>query len=68
MGKYMVMANRASGSVFVKEKEFFISQGGDKQAWGRAWEEIEANSIEHARELGCKLFPWARPYEQQAKP
>lgn len=66
--KYMVMAVRASGCVFVKEKDFFISQGGDKQAWGKSWVEVEANSIEHARELGCSMFPYAKPYEAQAKP
>lgn len=66
--KYMVMCNRASGSVFVKEKDFFISQGGDTQEWGKTWKEVEADSIEHARELGCKIFPYARPYANQAKP
>jgi hypothetical protein len=66
--KYMVIAVAASGSVFVKEKDFFISQGGDKQAWGKDWKEVEAESIEKARELGCKMFPCARPYECQAKP
>ena len=68
--QYMVIANRASGAVFVKEKDFFISQGGDKQVWGKDWDwkEVGAVSIEHARELGCKMFPWAKAYEAQAKP
>jgi hypothetical protein len=66
--KYMVMAVRASGCVFVKEKDFFVSQGGNKEEWGKAWVEVEATSIEHARELGCEMFPYAKPYEQQAKP
>ena len=65
--KYMIHANKDSGSVFVKDKDFFIAQGGDMQTWGRDWIEVEANSIEHARELGCKMFPYARPYEHQAK-
>lgn len=66
--KYMVVSVPASGCVFVKEKEFFISQGGDVQPWGKHWVEVEADSIEHAREQGCKLFPDAKPYEAQAKP
>lgn len=65
--KYMVMANEASGSVFVKEKDFFISQGGDKESWGKDWIEVSAESIEDARRIGCNLFPHARPYERQAK-
>jgi NTP pyrophosphatase (non-canonical NTP hydrolase) len=66
--QYMVHANRASGAVFVKEKEFFISQGGDKESWGKEWTEVSATSIEHAREIGCELFPWAKHYSAQAKP
>ena len=66
--KYMVIAVRGGGCVFDKEKHFFISQGGDKQDWGKDWREVEADSIEHARELGCKMFPHAKPYEAQAKP
>lgn len=66
--KYMVIANKASGSVFVKEKDFFISQGGDKQDWGKDWKEVEAESIEDARKKGCDMFPWARSYDAQAKP
>jgi hypothetical protein len=66
MAEYMVLCNQHSGSVFVKEREFFISQGGDKEDWGRNWILIEADSIEGAREKGCNL-PGARPYHRQAK-
>jgi len=63
---YMVHCN-AAGSVFVKELEFYRSQGGFKERWGDAWRPVIATSVEDAREKGCKLFPEARPYEQQAK-
>ena len=68
LSAYMVHANRASGSVFVKEKAYFILQGGDKEEWGTHWKEVQAKSIEHARELGCDMFPWAKHYSAQAKP
>lgn len=63
---YMVQVNCA-GSVFVKELDFFRTQGGFREGWGRAWVPIVAESIEDARELGCRL-PGARPYSKQAKP
>lgn len=65
--KYMVVANKASGSVFVKEKDYFVSQGGLTEPWGRDWIEITANSIEDAREKACNVLPDARPYSRQAK-
>jgi hypothetical protein len=64
---YMVNVNTLSGSVFVKELEFFRSQGGFEDDWGRHWSPVVAEGLEHARELGC-AFPDARPYDQQAKP
>ena len=64
---YMINVNQTSGSVFVKDLEFFRSQGGFKQEWGTHWVPIVATSIEDARERGCKL-DGARPYDQQAKP
>ena len=59
-----------TGSVFVKEREFFISQGGDRELWGRSWRPLEAGSIEDARRLACQLLgdEGARPYSEQAKP
>lgn len=62
---YMVNVVQVSGSVFVKELEFFRSQGGFREDWGRNWVPIIANSIEDARKKGCDL-PDARPYHQQA--
>lgn len=64
---YMVLVSQASGCVFVKALDFFRSQGGFREGWGRSWVPIVAESIEDARELGCKL-PGAKPYSRQAKP
>lgn len=63
---YMVLVNVASGSVFVKELNFFRSQNGFTEDWGINWVPIVATSIEDAREKGCQL-PGARPYHRQAK-
>lgn len=63
---YMVNVNSFSGSVFVKDLDFFREQGGFREEWGKDWVPIVANSIEGAREKGCKL-PGARPYDRQAK-
>jgi hypothetical protein len=64
---YMVHVNQFSGSVFVKTLEYFRSQKGFEEGWGEHWVPIVATSIEDARERGCSL-PFARPYDQQAKP
>lgn len=63
--KYMVVANWA-GAVFVKEHSYYVSQGGYRQAWGDRWLPVNAGSIEQAREIGCQLFPEAKPYDRQA--
>lgn len=61
---YMVHVG-PSGSVFVKEHDFFRDQGGFEQDWGKAWVPIVSTSIEAARREGCNL-PGATPYERQA--
>lgn len=58
---YMVHVNWA-GSVFVKEQDFFREQGGFEKPWGKAWQQIEAESIEDARKKGSSL-PGARPWD-----
>lgn len=63
---YMILVNQVSGCVFVKELDFFRSQNGFVEDWGKNWLPIVATSIEDARKSGCKL-PGAKPYEQQAK-
>jgi len=42
-------------AVYVKEAEFFKSQGGPTEEWGKEWIEIEAESIEDAREKGKEI-------------
>lgn len=63
---YMVLVNQVSGSVFVKELEFYRSQGGFREKWGETWIPIVATSIEDAREKGCS-YPGAKPFDRQAK-
>ena len=53
MGLYYVSIQ--SWAVYVKEGAFFIDKGGLRSEWGRNWMPIEANSIEHARQLGKEL-------------
>jgi hypothetical protein len=38
--------------VFVKEADFFRSQGGETQPWGVNWIKVQAYSIEDARNRG----------------
>lgn len=54
MGRFYVWRNFA-GAVFVKEGDFFESQGGLTEEWGRGWVAIEAESIEDARAQGQAL-------------
>lgn len=54
MNKYYVMFNGAAW--FVKEAVFFESQGGLTEDWGKAWEPIYADSIEHARDKAKLLL------------
>lgn len=48
---YMVHVN-SGGAVFVKELEFFRSQGGFREDWGKAWRPVVATSIEDAHAKG----------------
>ena len=41
--------------VYVKERSFFIQQGGLRQPWGKAWRRVRASSIEAARNKGKKM-------------
>ncbi len=50
--------HRNSGNkVFVKEKRFAESQGILMDNWGKKWTLIEAESIEHARQIGDDILP-----------
>jgi hypothetical protein len=46
-----------SWAVYVKEAEFFKSQGGKTEEWGKGWIYVEAEGIEHARLIG-KVKAW----------
>lgn len=46
VNQYYVMNN--GHSWFVKEAEFFRSQGGLTEPWGKNWKPIWADSVEHA--------------------
>lgn len=48
MKKYAVHIG-PSGATFVKDYDFFASQGGLTENWGRTWTIIEAESLEDAR-------------------
>ena len=38
-----------TGSTFVKGYDFFVSQGGLTEKWGKYWEIVEAESLQAAR-------------------
>jgi hypothetical protein len=57
-----------TGAVFVKDLDFFHSQGGFRQSWGKTWQPVIGTSVESARERACQVLPGASPYEMQAKP
>jgi len=55
---------------FVKEWNFFVSQGGlrTSQGWGKNWYRVvEADDIEHARDIADNFFagvPGAQPLKK----
>ena len=51
--EYFIHINDAG--VYVKDGDFFRSQGGCTKPWGRYWERIEAESLYDARNQGIKL-------------
>lgn len=63
---YMALVG-PSGSVFIKDLEFFKSQGGFKESWGRNWIPVRGKDVEDARERACTSLPGARPFSEQAK-
>jgi hypothetical protein len=50
MSEYYILVQ--PWAVYVKEKSFFESQGGLTEDWGKTWQLIQADSIEHARAIG----------------
>ena len=39
----------------MKERSFFVEQGGLRETWGKAWRPVRASSIEAARNKGKKM-------------
>lgn len=64
---YMTTCNDA-GFVYVKDLDFFTTQGGFREEWGLGWKPVVAVTIEEARKEGCKVHPKAVPYEEQTNP
>lgn len=66
--EYMALCS-PGGSVFIKERVFFVSQGGNVDEWGVEWIPVYGHSVEDARMRACKLLAskGARPYDQQVK-
>ena len=54
MNSYMVLIQPFG--VYVKERSFFIQQGGLCDPWGKNWRRVEASSIEAARNKGKKMY------------
>ena len=50
MEKYYILVE--PWAVYVKEGNFFESQGGLTSDWGKYWRPVYADSIEHARLIG----------------
>lgn len=53
MNDYMVLIQ--PWAVYVKERSFFVQQGGTRETWGGAWRPVRASSIEAARNKGKKM-------------
>ena len=53
MASYFILVNEAG--VYVKEANFFRSQGGEIDGWGKKWEPIDAESAYEARAKGIQL-------------
>jgi len=54
MNDYMVLIQPFG--VYVKERSFFLEQGGRSDNWGRNWRRVRASSIEAARNKGKKMY------------
>lgn len=56
---------RGSGTtIFVKEADYFVEQGGLIEPWGKAWRAVyDAASIEEAHSIGRKMN-WNKPAQE----
>lgn len=53
MAKFAVLVE--PWATYVKDWDFFVSEGGLKEKWGKRWIEVEAESIEDARRKGKEM-------------
>lgn len=53
---FFVMSNPGGRIVYVKSGDYFRSQGGLRETWGKAWAPIEAKSIDDARIIGERMI------------
>ncbi len=54
MKKFAINVNRVSNHTFVKDYDYFVSQGGLKESWGKHWKIVEAEDIDQARVIAIK--------------
>lgn len=54
MKKFAIHVSEVSGHTFVKDYDYFVSQGGLKQSWGKHWKIIEAKDLDDARVIAIK--------------
>jgi hypothetical protein len=54
MAKFAILVSKVSGHTFVKDYDFFVSQGGTRDEWGKNWEIVEAPTLEAARVIAIK--------------
>ncbi len=47
--KFAINVNKFSGSSFVKFHDYFVSQGGETEEWGKHWKIVEAPDMQGAR-------------------
>lgn len=59
MKKFAILVG-PSGSTFVKDYDFFVSQGGTTEGWGKNWKIVEALDMDAARVIAIQE-PGARP-------
>lgn len=47
--KFAILVSSASRSTFVKDYDYFVSQGGLTDDWGKFWKIVEAPDLQGAR-------------------
>lgn len=63
--KFRVLIN--SAGVYVKDAEFFESQGGLTKPWGKKWEEIDAIDLRQARQVAIAMRRQRFPHSHRTQ-